>query len=161
MLETVVYVGALSAMVVVVFTILFSLTGSFFESKLYNEITFSAGTVMERMVREVRTASSVDTTNSVFDTNPGRLILNTTDEAGSSKIVEFYFDEDTKTIGLVDGGVDKGSLTGGHTDVTNIIFRKQDTPKGAIVKIELSLEGNIRHSIKGNFFDSAVLRGAY
>jgi type II secretory pathway pseudopilin PulG len=161
LLELVVYVGVLSIAVLAIFMILFSITRAFTEARIYNEVEISGTTAMERMVREIRTASSVDEGNSVLDANPGQLQLNTTDEAGIPKTIQFYFDAVNKTINLDDNGTDKGSLTGNGVEITNLVFRKWTTAKSALIKIEMTIQSKRKTTLNAKFYDSVVMRGGY
>ncbi|MCK9352030.1 MAG: hypothetical protein WCT49_03655 [Candidatus Paceibacterota bacterium] len=161
LLETVVYVGVLSVAILAIFAILFSITRSFTEARIYNEVEISGSTAMERMVREIRTAASVDEGNSILDIDPGQLALNTTDEAGTAKTIQFYFDDTTNTINLDDNGTDKGSLTGSGVEITNLVFRRSDTPKSSIIKIEMTVRSKRKTTLSAKFYDSAVMRGGY
>jgi type II secretory pathway pseudopilin PulG len=161
LLETVVYVGVLSIAILAIFSILFSITRAFVDARIYNEVEVSGQTAMERIAREIRTASSVDLGNSILDVNPGQLQLNTTDEAGTAKTLQFYFDAINKTINLDDNGTDKGPLTGDKTEITNLIFRKWDTTKSSLVKIEITVRSKKKPTLRANFYDSVVMRGGY
>lgn len=161
LLETVVYVGVLSVAVMAIFTILFSITRAFTDARIYNEVELSGATAMERIAREIRTAGSVDPGNSVLDANPGQLQLNTTDEAGTAKTIQFYFDAVNKTINLDDNGTDKGSLTGDEVEITNLIFRQWDTPKSSLIKIEMTVQSKRKTTLSAKFYDSVVMRGGY
>jgi len=165
MLETVVYVGVLSVVVIAVFTILFSITRAFTNARIYSEMEVSGTTAMERMAREIRTAVSVDEGNSILDDangdGHGQLQLNTTDDAGSAKTVQFYFDAANKTVNLVDNAIDKGALTGDGVEVTNLVFRKWDTTKSSLVKIEMTIKSKKKATTTAEFYDSVVLRGGY
>jgi type II secretory pathway pseudopilin PulG len=161
LLETIVYVGVLSVAILAIFSILFSITRAFVDARIYNEVEVSGSTAMERIAREIRTASSVDLGNSVLDVNPGQLQLNTTDEAGTARTLQFYFDAINKTINLDDNGTDKGPLTGNKVEITNLIFRKWDTPKSSLIKIEITVKSKKKTTLSANFYDSVVMRGGY
>ena len=161
LLETVVYVGILSVLLLAIFTLLFSITRAFAESRVYNQVEISATTAMERMVREIRTANSVDLGNSIFDDNSGQLQLNTTEEDGTPKTVQFYHDSTNKTVNFVDNGADEGTLTGNDVNITKLLFRSWVTPKSTLIKIEMTVQSKIKTTLNANYYDSVVLRGAY
>lgn len=161
LLETVVYVGIFSLVIVTVFGILFSFSKSFAYTKAYNEIRVSGETAMERIVREIRNASSVDMVQSAFDVNNGILILNTLDELSLPKTVGFYIDTDQNTLNFEDNLFDKGPLTGKGVKVVSVVFRKMDTKKGALIKIEMTLQSKKVITMQETFYDSIVLRGSY
>jgi len=161
LLEVVVYVGVLSVAVLAIFSILFSITRAFVEARIYNEVEISGTAAMERITREIRTAISVDDGNSVFDSHPGLLQLNTTDEAGTEKTIQFYFDDANDAINLDDDGTDKGPLTGSGVEITNLVFRKWVNTKSTLVKIEMTVRSKKKPTFSAKFYDSVVLRGGY
>lgn len=161
LLETVVYVGILSVLLLAIFEVLFSISRDFAESRIYNQVEVSGTTAMERIVREIRTANSVDIGNSVFDDSAGQLQLNTTDEGGVAKTVQFYYDNANKTVNFIDNGNDVGALTGNDVSVTSLVFRRWVTAKSTLIKIELTIQSKIKTTLNVNYYDSAVLRGAY
>ncbi len=160
LLETVVYVSIFSVVIFVTFLILFSITRAFAEARIYNEVEVSGTTAMERITRELRTATSADILADVGTGDSG-IQLNTTAEDGTAKTIKFYFDESAKTVNIIDGGADKGSLTGNGVSVTNLDFYKWVTPKGSLIKIEITVQSNRKTTLKENYYDSIVLRGAY
>src|SRR5438132_411372 len=84
MIETVVYVFVLTLLLGVVSAALFSLVSSYRLMRSERAIESGATASFERMVREIRDAKSVDTLNSVLNSSPGTLVLNTTDSTGAA-----------------------------------------------------------------------------
>jgi type II secretory pathway pseudopilin PulG len=120
----------------------------------------SALSSMERMVREIRQASSVDQGQSTFNANPGKLVLNTTDSGGNSTTVEFSVS--STTLIVKQGGITLGPLTIGSTTVDSLIFRSIATSTSQAVRVEMTLTSQgISQSKTGTFYSTAVLRGSY
>ena len=158
--ELVVYVSIIAVMAVGSIQAMLSITRTFSEVKSYSDIRESATSALERMIKEIRFATSIDYSGTVLGINPGRLKLNTTDEDGNTRTLEFY--TLGNSLNLIDNGVDKGTITGGSTLLNNLIFRQSTTSKGMLVKIEMTLKDTrVTNSRSANFYGSAVLRGAY
>lgn len=161
LLETVAYIAIFIVVLVAVLDMLVTLSKSFLRVRAYNEVRVDGASVVERIAREVRTANSVDLPGSDFDAHPGNLLINTTDESGTAKTIEFYWDSTEKNMNIVDGGVNKGALNGSSTEVTNIVFRNASSTKGEAIKIEMTLQSKKLTAIAAKFYDTIVMRGGY
>ena len=137
-----------------------SITRVFAEVRSFSSIRGGGVSAIERIVKEIRFASSINYSGTILGSNPGRLKLNTTDESGSAKTVEFYVDGNS--LNIIDDGVEKGTLIGNNVFLTNLIFKQSTTSRGMLVKIEMTLKDDRATSSRSaNFYGSAVLRGAY
>lgn len=155
LIEMIVYVSILSVIFVIVVNTLLIVSRSYSSIKISLDINNSATVSVERMIREIRKANSVNLAQSTLDSNPGRLVLNTTDDAGLPLIVDFYLEDDT--LKLKEGGVFSGDLTDG-VDVTNLVFRSISNGTSEAIKIEMELSNGSKNKI---FYNTAVLRGSY
>lgn len=159
LVETIIYVaffaGLISAMI-------FGLAVSF---KAYSftrakrQISIDANLAIERIVREVRQASSINDGSSSFGVNPGVLVLNSIDTSGNPVTVKFSVVNDV--ISVTENSVLVGGITSGFTDVENLTFTKLTTPVGAGVKIDLRVRSTKGVSNTADFHNTAMLRGAY
>ncbi len=156
LLETVVYVAIFIVILVAVLNMLITLSRSFARVRAYNEVRISGMNAMERMAREIRTASSRDAGSSSDD-----LFIHTTSSSGSAKVIEFYWDTAAKNIQIVDGGSATGALTGSSTEITNLVFTGLSTPEGDVIKIEMSARSKRITGISAKFYDTIVMRGGY
>lgn len=156
LLETVIYIGIFIVILVAVLDMLVTLSKSFTRVRAYNEVRVSGMNAMERMAREIRTASSRDSASTADD-----LLIHTTDEAGTAKTAELYWDSTAKKMNLVDNGVNKGALTGSSTEVTSLVFRNASTTKGDVIKIEMTARSKKLTDITAKFYDTIVMRGGY
>jgi len=158
--EMVIYVAILAVLFVLVINIATSMLSSYRQIKLSKNITIASVTLMERLVREIQNAKSVDQVGSVLGTNPGKLVLNTTDSAGTPKVVEFYRSD--LTLRVKEDAVDVGPLTASDDSVDSIIFRLIDTGFSEAVKIEVTLSSSLGSaSTTKIFYDTVILRGSY
>ncbi len=160
MLELIVYVSIVAVMAVLSVQAMFSIMRAFDEIKSFSSVRESGVITLERMIKEIRFSKSIDYTGTTFNTNPGRLKLNATDENGYSKIMEFYVSNGS--LNIIDDGVEKGTITGSSTSITNFVLRESTTNKGVLIKIEMTIRDNRATNPKSvNFYGSAVLREAY
>src|SRR3989338_8641633 len=89
LVEAIIYVAILAGLAVVFISLLFTMTRSYAQFRLERDIASSASLGLGRLVREARSAASVDPA-SVLGSHPGRLRLNTTDENGLAITLDFY-----------------------------------------------------------------------
>ena len=159
-LEMVVYVVILSIIFVIVVNTLLVIVRSYSFVKVSIDINSSATISMERMVQEIRRSLSIDDTLTILDSNPGRLVLNSTDSMGTPTTFDFYLD--SGSLKLDQGGVLTGSLTKDNATVSNLIFRKITTGESEAIKIEMQIDASSGNTSKSEAFqNTAVLRGSY
>ena len=159
LVEMIIYIAFFAILSVLAVEAIMVVMRSFYSLRLTQSINQSATTALERMSREVRNAYDIDTAESIFNANPGRLTLRTKDAGGANTTVEFYVNGGQ--IGIKEGGIDKGSLMAKSTTVTNLVFRQITTSNSKAVKIEMSLHD--AHGVLTRdavFYDTILLRGS-
>jgi hypothetical protein len=157
LIELVIYIAVFSFTLstTVAFTVLF--LRSYGDLKISNNINNSAVVSLERMVREIRSAESVDLVQSILNTDQGRLVINTTDEFGEPLELDFYLSGGSLLLGK--NGVYFGMLTRDGVSVDKLLFRVSNNGVSDIVKIEMDLTNNIGEKSKTETFSvSALLR---
>lgn len=155
LVEMLIYVAILSAIMIIVVNITLALAQSFSTLKVTKTINGSAIVSIERMTRNVRSATSIDLVQSTFDAHPGRLTF-----ISAGIITEFYLDGDT--LKVREDGVDKGQLTSNNALVKNLVFRRLFVGPIEGVRIEMTIESSQGKVVKTeNFYDFVVLRGKY
>ncbi len=117
-----------------------------------------AQTALERMVREIRGASAIDTTASTLGTSPGVLTLTTTDSSDNAATIQFFVSNGA--IHLSENGIDQGPLSGTNVTVSSLVFRQITSTQSKAVKIEMTITSNDGSKSK-NFYSTVVLRGSY
>ena len=156
LVETVAYIA--------MFTILLSsvtygtmiLVKSYKDTKIVRKIETSALASMDRMVREIRNATSVNVAGSSFGNSSGILTINN----GTSSTTRFYLSNER--IYVDENGVVLGPITLSSVSVTSLVFRHIATTTSEAIKIEMTMEGNTSGtSTVSNFYNTAVLRGSY
>lgn len=125
-----------------------------------SRIERDATAILERMTREARGSGSVDTGASILGLNPSKLILNTTDEEGTARTVEFFVSG--AALKMKENGVDAGALTGSRVSAPSFVARRIATGRSEAVKIEFALQsGTGQASTTKKFYTTVVLRNSY
>lgn len=157
LIEMLVYISILVFMLAVIMDITISMVRSERVIRASRNVENSASITLERFVREVRQADSINTTSSVFGSNPGVLVLQGTDTLGNPRTVEFYVS--SETLLLKENGLDLGALTQADARVTNLVFSHFLGSNSEGVRIEVTIEsGEGPHYRSENFYASAILR---
>lgn len=157
LLEMIVYISIMALILVVVVNTLIVMLFVGRNIKNLRMIEHSSITAFDRIVREVRDADSVDFALSQFDLNPGQLTLNTTDELGDPKIIEFVVVDDT--LFYRENGNLQGPLIDSKVRITNLVFRYVLEGSERNIKVEMTLEAG-RDEVKSeDFYISATFRG--
>lgn len=118
----------------------------------------SSGTIsMERILREIRNASSIDLINSVFGSSSGKLALDGTDQNGNAYTM--VFDTSGGTLNLSKNGGAPGALSAPKISVDSLIFSHLATSTSDGIRVEISLSGTSGADSKIlDLFGFAVLR---
>ena len=158
LVETLVYVAIFSILSVVVVRTIVVMMRSFSETVVIRDF-LKTSFIMERVSREIRIAESTDPT-SIFDSSPGYLKINSTDDSGNPKIVEFQLIG--TDLQLKENSVVIGNLNIANIKIISLIFRQISTPQGEAIKIEMSIQNiNDKSARIENFYDTVEMRGGY
>ena len=154
LVEILVYASLLVVLIVLMANAIASLSHIIVEAKTNRVLRSSAEAALERITREIRFASLVDTGISVFGAHPGTLVLTSIDpftEADQTVTISFNSNKVTiqKSGGLVE------NLTSDKTTVTSVIFwHILNGTESESVRTELVVGGK-------NFYTTTVLRRSY
>ena len=160
LIEMLVYTFILTLLVSVVIYTLITMNNLYRSIRSTAGIESAAHVAFERMSRELRGASSIDVSQSTFDSSPGQITLNTTDNSGATTTIQFFMTGQTPHI--KEGGVDVGPLSLADVRVTSLVFRRITSAKSEAVKIEMIVESGEKGNYKSaSFYSTAVLRGSY
>jgi type II secretory pathway component PulJ len=154
LIELLVYITIFVFISIILINALVTIMRTHATSQAYRRLQHNGELVLERMTRETREASSVDS-GSVLDTNPGVLILSGTDSGGSARTVTFSVSDGAVQIN--DNGT-SGNLTSDEVTVTSLIFRSVTTVAGTGVKVELQLSTANGYSASAPFYTTVMLR---
>ena len=159
-IEIMVYLAIFTALSVLVINSFIVILSSFNTTNMNRKLLESGTVSMERISREIRQAKNIDIVNSILDTSPGTLQLNSTDSGGNSMIIKLI--NENGSLNLYKNNTLQGNLLGANLSITNLIFRRIATTQSEAVKIEMTLRYSLGHKTKSeNFYDTVVLRGGY
>ena len=159
LVEMIIYIAFFAVLSVLAIESTIIVMKSFYSIRLTQNINQSATVGLERMSREIRNAYDIDTTQSTFGVNPGRLTLRTKDAGGANTTIEFYVSG--SQLFIKEGVVDRGSLMTKNAVLTNLVFRQIANPNSRAVKIEMAIRdtrGVLQKDV--NFYDTIILRGS-
>ncbi len=159
LIETLVYVTIFALLFALIAGVLVSLSRSLKETSRLRTMSVSGGLAMERMVREIRSADTVDVA-SLFETNPGDLRLIDTDSDGAVRAVRFYVNEGK--IYISENGEAGVALSPDSVTISSLIFYNLSNLNSQAVRIKLEVEKNQNNRITTlPFSDTVILRGSY
>ena len=152
-LEILFYISFFVILSIVVIEAMITMSRSFRATSIEADFVESAG-VMERITREIRGAEGISSIST------STLLLNTTNEAGAPRTVQFALSGSNVT--LTEDGALTGNLNTPSVAVTALTFTQINTAEGAGVKVVLSLRSvNDSSGRVETFYDTVVLRGNY
>ena len=139
---------------------LFSTMKAFTDLRISRDINDSSVKIMERMTRDIKSATSVDLVNSTFNANPGRLTLSTVNASGTPMTVEYYISGNA--LHVKEDGVDKGSLLSSQTSISGVLFNYINTGRSIAIKVGLYVTAS-RAGVNDTdyFYDTIIMRGTY
>jgi prepilin-type N-terminal cleavage/methylation domain-containing protein len=160
LIEMLIYVSIVSVFMVVVVQVVLGIVDQYSYLRLARNIENSATVSLDRLIREIRAAESIDMAQSIFNANPGRLVLSKRLADGTLTTVDFYIA--TGTLNLKEGGAYSGPLTASTTSITNLIFGVLSTTTSKAIKIDMELTSTQKEITKtGIFHSTVVVRGTY
>ncbi len=153
LLETIFYIALFAILSIAVIDALATMTKSFKETTIQAEL-MQGGDIMERISREIRQASSVNSI-SIND-----LKLSSVSSIGVNKTIEFLLSG--SDIQLLENGSFVANLNTQNLTVVSLTFAQISTVKGVAVKVFLRVMSKHDTSEREqDFYDTVVLRGSY
>lgn len=158
LVEMVIYLGILSLISVVIITTLFSFVSTYRNLTALRLAENSGIYSMERISRDLLSATSIDSTNSTLGTSPGVLTIVTSDSTNSTT-TKYYVDSGVLKVDI--NGTYLGPLTGSGVSVTNLVFQSSNSGISKAVKIDLTLQGVSASTTKTKtYHNTVILRGS-
>jgi len=156
LLELLFYIAIFSIVSLLIIDSMFSMARSFKEASIYAELS-QGGAMMEKISREIHQANSVASMSSTS------LKLNTKDEEGADKIVEFVLlPFSGPNIEFYEDDVFVANLNSPNIVITDLSFSQITTTHGKAIKVSFSMRSsNDKLSRVQNFYNTIVLRGSY
>jgi len=156
LIELLIYIALFAILSVVLIQSLVTSFRVYAASQSYRRVQAEGELSMERIVREIRSATTITTSTSTFDSSPGVLALVGTDSVGATRTVTFSVSNGQLQIN--DNGT-SGALTSTKVSVGTLIFRKITTTYSTAVKVELTLTTTVGQTLTSSFYDTVILRG--
>lgn len=155
LMELLIYIAIFIAVSVVIIQALVLMMRTYTSAVAYRRLQTNGELVMERIIRETRSADSINVAGSVFGTHPGVLAIQTTDENNIAHAVTFSVVNNVVQIN--DSGV-IGDLSSLEVVVDSLIFRRFTTSNGEGVKVELTLTTANGLIVSAPFYSTVVRR---
>jgi type II secretory pathway component PulJ len=154
-IEMLVYMAVLVTVTLAGVLTYLSLSTNLVRYETERALSHAAQVSLERMVRDIREATSVNTGLSTLGTSPGVLTL-------VSGATTTKFSLSTGNVLLTRNGVDVGPLTNDNVTVNQLMFTRYTGTSTELIRIALTLSAsNKAASTTQTFYSSAVLRGTY
>ena len=157
LIELVVYLAIFIGISVLVVHSLVTIMKTYASAAAYRQLQSNGQVIMERIIRETRNANSITAGSSVFNTNPGTLVVATTDSGGANHTITFSVSGGAVQIN--DNGTTSNLSSPTEVTVTSLIFRSITTSNGDGVKIELNLTTSGKYIVSAPFYGTVMLRG--
>jgi len=161
LVEMVVYVAVIAVIFAVVVNTILSVSSAWGNARVKRNLMQQGGATMERILREIRLADSVNVGGSTLGVHPGILELATIQSPSDETALTRSFLLSSTTLMMSENSVNT-PLTSG-VDITNLIFYK--ITNGNIsegVRVMLTVEDGVgRYYQSRNFYGTAVLRRSY
>lgn len=161
--ETLIYMAILVVISLGLVQGMYALTTSYRNVRVYRSIESGAIQAMDRILRDTRSATSINTAQTSYNVSQGSLSLNTVDASGNSQIVRFFLSTTTAQIMLEENGASLGPITPSDIAVDSLIFRSYATTTSTAVKVEMIISNSTTTPVEfsQNFYGTAILRGTY
>lgn len=153
-IETIIYVAMLTVLIGAIAYATMTLFSVYKKTKIVRSIEVSAVDSMDRIIRDIRNATSVNTAISSFNSSNGILAL-----VSGTTTSRFYLSN--QKIYVDENGTVLGALTSGSANVTSLIFRYIQATSSVAVKVEMTITSSSTPGFSKNFYNTAVLRGSY
>ena len=126
---------------------------------LDRSVEYSAESAMNKMIAEIKNASSINLAGSSLGTNPGTLFLSGTESGASYTIL---FSIQNGVVVFSKNGAPNVPVTSSDVSVSNLMFRATSTLNSSAVKVDLTVSATKSGFSKSlNLESFAVLRGSY
>jgi type II secretory pathway pseudopilin PulG len=156
LVEMVIYISILTLIFVFAVNTLLSYSQSYRVLSALRVAEHSGVDAMERITRDIRSATSVDSVNSTFGTSPGVLTLVET-TLGVSTTTKFYAQNGILKVDI--NGVYFGPLTLSNASTTNLVFTLLDNTESVAVKVDVTSQGTVGNITKSKTYHSTIIVG--
>ena len=155
LVEVLVYLAVTVLVAGALITTFLSLDTVLLRNRTERELTESSRVSLERIVRDMRLADGVNTTQSTFGATAGALAL--TDGATTTR---FFVESNVLKMSI--NGVTVGPITSNSVTVQSFVVRRYVGTETDLVRVALTLSATSKAaSSTRTYYTSAVLRGTY
>lgn len=162
LIEVVIYVAILAVLSVLVINTILLMFSAFTKARVVREISSDGEVALERIVREVRLATSINSGLSTFGTDSSHLALNTVrSPMDSTSVVKEIYVSGGRLVLQEDSGPLE-YLTSPNSVIVSFLVFSILTNRSEAVKITLTLERERgSEQFSRSFFNTIILRGSY
>ncbi|MEK7481070.1 MAG: hypothetical protein AAB604_03150 [Patescibacteria group bacterium] len=146
-LETVLYIAIFAVITLLTVNTVLTFTRAVGEIRDMRHTIRESVIAMERMLREIRAANSIDIANSVLGTSPGTLALLGTPD-------NFTFSLQSGKLFLKKNAAPASAMTNSSVNITNLVFTRFVIINAEAVRIQMTMDNK-------NFYGTAILRQIY
>jgi uncharacterized membrane protein len=158
--ELVVYCAILTLLILVVMMGVTGVMKSYGMVRAHQEISRSASGALERIVRDIRSAETIDVINSTLGVSPGVLVLTIPVTEVTNKTVRFYLQNGR--VYVEEDGVLIGALTTEAAVISVLSFTQIQTAESQGVRVQMTVDASHgKGTLTDSFTTTAVLRGSY
>jgi type II secretory pathway pseudopilin PulG len=154
LIELIIYLAIFIVLSVILINSLVSAMRTYATAESYRVLQNNGELIMERLTREVRDADSIST-GTVYEINPGELVLSRTDTDLSVHAVTV--DVENGTVIIDDNGT-SGPLSTSEVTISSLVFHHITTSVSEGVRIELTLATAKGYSNSASFYTTVLLR---
>lgn len=154
LVEMIIYVALMSVISLLIVNTVLSFTKSYRNVLTLRTVESSALDTLERMSRDIRGATSIDTANSTLGTSPGVLTLIQT-TASVSTTTKYYVQSGVLKVDV--NGTYVGPLTSRGSSVQSLTFTKIQNSVSSGVKVDLTITGSAGDTTRTKSYHTTVL----
>ena len=154
LVEMLIYVSILSVISFLMVSTVLSFIGSYRQLVALRIVEHSGIDAMEKMTRDIRAGTTIDTVNSTFGTNPGVLTLITTAN-NVSTTTKFYLQNGIVKVDI--NGSYFGPITSSTASTTSIVFTKLNSSISNAVKIDMTVSATVGTTSRTKTYHSTVI----
>ncbi|WKZ26363.1 MAG: prepilin-type N-terminal cleavage/methylation domain-containing protein [Candidatus Paceibacterota bacterium] len=156
LIEMVIYIAIMALILVVVVNTLSVMILSQKKIKNHRVIEHSSSVALERLTREIKSSKRIDFDQSVFGSNPGRLVLEVENLIGESREIEFFVED--SILKFRDGEL-VAPLIDSRATIGSFLLYSLSEDGAQAVRIALTIEaGSGEFAKTETFYASALMR---
>lgn len=157
LVEAVFYISILTLFFIIIINTIISFTKPYREILVLRYTERSGLDSMERMTRDIRGATSVNSGSSTLGSHPGVLTIVST-FGGISTTTRFYIDNGVLKVDV--NGTYAGPLTSSKATVTNLVFRQMSNSRSSAVKVDVTISSSIGSTTRTKkYYSTTIIKG--